>query len=58
MYCENQESITIEDYQKNKYTVCDRSGCCLVPTTYVLGKAFEYCELLSDDSSKRAVYKE
>ena len=58
MYCENQEAISIEDYQKNKYTVCDRSGCCLVPTTYVLGKALEYCELLSDDSSKRAVYKE
>ena len=58
MYCENQEAITIEDYQKNKYTVYDRSGCCLVPTTYVLGKALEYCELLSDDSSKRAVYKE
>ena len=33
-------------------------GCCLVPTTYILGKALEYADLISDNSSKRAKYKE
>ena len=27
-------------------------GCCLVPTTYILGKALEYADLISDNSSK------
>ena len=58
MYCENQEPIKIIDYQGNEYLITDKSGCCLVPTTYVLGKALEYAELISDNSSKRARYKE
>lgn len=58
MYCENQDSCTIIDYTGKEYTVTDKSGCCLVPTTYVLGKALEYADLISDNSSKRAVYKE
>ena len=58
MYCENQEKCTIIDYQGNEYIVKDKSGCCIVPTTYVLGKALEYADLISDNSSKRAKYKE
>lgn len=58
MYCENQENCNIIDYQGNEYTVTDKSGCCLVPTTYILGKALEYADLISDNSSKRAKYKE
>lgn len=58
MYCENQENCSIIDYQGNEYTVKDKSGCCIVPTTYVLGKALEYADLISDNSSKRAKYKE
>lgn len=58
MYCENQESCSIIDYQGNEYEVKDKSGCCIVPTTYVLGKALDYCDLISDNSSKRAKYKE
>ena len=58
MYCENQENCDIIDYKGNKYKVTDKSGCCLVPTTYVLGKALEYADLISDNSSKRAIYKE
>lgn len=58
MYCENQENCNIIDYQGNEYTVKDKSGCCIVPTTYVLGKALEYADLISDNSSKRAKYKE
>ena len=58
IYCENQENCNIIDYQGNEYTVKDKSGCCIVPTTYVLGKALEYADLISDNSSKRAKYKE
>ena len=58
MYCENQENCNIIDYQGNEYNVKDKSGCCIVPTTYVLGKALDYADLVSDNSSKRAKYKE
>lgn len=58
MYCENQEKCCIIDYQGNEYIVEDKSGCCIVPTTYILGKALEYADLISDNSSKRAKYKE
>lgn len=58
MYCENQEQCNIIDYQGNEYKVTDKSGCCLVPTTYVLGKSLEYADLISDNSSKRAIFKE
>ena len=58
MYCEKQEKINIVDYQGNECEVSDKSGCCIIPTTYVLGKALEYCELISDYSSKRARFNE
>lgn len=58
IYVDNQEPIEITDYQGNKYIVNDKSGCCLVPTTYVLGKAEEYANLITDESSKRARYQE
>lgn len=58
MYCENQEKCSIIDYQGNEMEVTDKSGCAIIPTTYVLGKALEYAELISDNSSKRARYKE
>lgn len=58
MYCENQEEIEIEDYKGKRCKVKDKSGCCLVPTTYVLGKSLDYVTLLTDNSSKRARYKE
>lgn len=58
IYVDNQEPIEIIDYQGNKYMVNDKSGCCLIPTTYVLGKAEEYANLITDESSKRARFKE
>lgn len=57
-YCENQEPLEVVDYLGNKYLVTDKSGCCLVPTTYELGKAFDYIELIEEKSSERAIYKE
>ena len=58
VYTENQEKFEIVDYLGNKYVVSDKSGCCLLPTTYILGKALEYAELLTDESSHYAIYKE
>lgn len=55
IYNEEQEPTTITDYQGNIYTVTDKTGCCLIPVTYVLGKSYDYDTLLS---SKRAIYKE
>ena len=58
IYVDNQDNFLLEDYKGDKCLVTDRSGCCLLPTTYVLGKAEEYSMLLTDNSSKRAKYKE
>ena len=57
-YVENQEPFMLKDYLGNEYLVSDKTGCSLMPNSYTLGKALEYAHLISDDSSKRAVYKE
>lgn len=57
MYVDAQDSFELTDYNGKKSIVKDKSGCCLLPTTYVLGKSEEYANLI-DDSSKRAIYKE
>lgn len=56
----NDEMIEFDlvDYQGNVEHLTNRFGCTLVPTTYELGKAEEYAELISDESSKRAIFKE
>lgn len=58
IYCDNQDEIELEDYKCKRFKVKDKSGCCMVPTTYVLGKALDYTKLLTDNSSKRARYRE
>lgn len=58
VYNENQIPFDLVDYKGEKMKVCDKTGICFLPTTYVLGKALDYSELLSDESSKRSIYKE
>ena len=58
IYNDDQEDYNLVDYQGNEEIVKQRYGCCLVPNTYTLGKSEEYCHLLSDDSSKRSIFKE
>ena len=58
MYCEKQTPFELVDYLGNKEIVKDRSGCCILPTTYVLSKALDYANLITDESSRRAIYKE
>lgn len=57
-YTENQTPFELVDYNGVKCLVTDKTGVCILPTTYVLGKAEEYAVLLNDESSKRAIYKE
>lgn len=58
VYNDNQKPIDMIDYTGVKYKVEDVSGCCLLPTTYKLGKALDYSNLLTDNSSERAKFKE
>ena len=56
--CEEQRSVLLEDYRGIKYEVSDKSGFCMLPTTYLLGKAEEYFNYISENSSARSIYKE
>ena len=58
MYIDFMQPYLMTDYQGIEYEVTDISGCCLLPTTYVLSKSNEYVNLISDESSKRAIFKE
>lgn len=58
IYNDEMESFNLKDYKGNILEVKNKYGCCLVPTTYELGKSEEYAELISDESSARAIYKE
>ena len=58
MYCEEQSSIEYSDYLGLSNTVSDKSGCCILPTSYVLSKSLDYAELLSSRSTERQLYKE
>ena len=57
-YTENQPRHEFTDYLGFKTIVSDKSGCSLIPTTYILGKSLDYVNLISDNSSARARYKE
>ena len=55
-YNDNQIPVDITDYLGNKYHITDRSGICMLPTTYRLGKAEDYADLI-DNSTERAKFK-
>ena len=57
MYNDNQLPVDIVDYLGVKYKVNDKSGCCLLPTTYKLGKSLDYANLLTDNSTNRSKFK-
>lgn len=56
-YNDEQIPISITDYLGNTYTVTDKSGICMLPTTYKLGKALDYAELIGDNSTERAKFR-
>lgn len=58
IYNDEQMEIELTDYQGHIELIKDKYGASLIPTTYVLGKSQEYCELITDASSNRAIYIE
>lgn len=58
IYCEEQQPFTLVDEDGVEFEVTDKSGCCIIPCTYVLGKSEYYAENISDESSARAIYQE
>lgn len=58
IYVDYEEPFMLKDYNGEELYVTDKSGCAIIPTTYVLGKSEEYASLITDNSSKRAIYKE
>lgn len=57
VYIDHQEKIELVDYLGNKMLIEDKGGCCLIPASYTLSKSNDYRMLLTDNHSKRAVYK-
>ena len=53
LYCDNQTPMLLTDYLGNTQEVKDKSGVCLLPTTYILGKAEEYMDLLNDSTDRQ-----
>jgi hypothetical protein len=52
-YIDEDQDINLVDYQGNSYQVKDKSGACLLPTNYTLGKSEIYNILVqSSDRSK------
>ncbi len=58
LYNDEMDNFDMKDFQGNIEHLENRYGCTILPTTYELSKALEYANLLSDESSKRAIYKE
>jgi len=58
IYNDEMIEFNLKDYKGKELNIKDKYGCCLIPTTYELGKSEEYAQLLSDESSARAIYKE
>lgn len=58
VYNDEMSPIELTDYCGNKELLNNVYGCACVPTTYILGKSQEYMSLLSDVSSKRAIFEE
>ena len=55
-YNDRQIPVVITDYLGNKYEVTDKTGVCMLPTTYKLGKAEDYADLINS-STERAKFK-
>ena len=58
IYNDEMKEFNLKDYKGKELNIKDKYGCCLIPTTYELGKSEEYVQLISDESSARAIYKE
>lgn len=57
-YNDNQDTIDVIDYKGESYRIEEKTGACLIPTTYVLKKSLEYSNFIDENSSTRSIYKE
>lgn len=57
-YNDDMHPFILTDYNNIKQEIKQKYGACLVPTSYTLGIAEEYFNLIQNDSSKHAIYKE
>lgn len=58
VYNDDMNPFILKDYKGKKLEVTDKYGCILIPTTYKLGKAEEYANLIEENSSRRSRYNE
>ena len=58
IYNDQQEDLIITDYLGEEALIEEPTGIFIGPNSYVLGKALDYVNLISDNSSKRAIFKE
>lgn len=58
LYNDEMQEFDMIDFQGNVEHVTNKYGATILPTTYELGKALDYAELISDESSKRAIFDE
>lgn len=57
-YNDEMQPFELKDYKGIKYITKDIHGCCLLPCQYTLNKSEEYANLLNEESSARAIYRE
>lgn len=58
LYNDEQIEFDLIDVEGNVEHIKDKYGIAIIPTTYELDKSEEYSYLISDDSTKRAIFKE
>lgn len=58
IYIDSQDKNWVIDYKGKKYLNRDKTGCCFIPCSYELGKALDYADLLSENTSARSIYNE
>lgn len=58
MYNDEMTEFELTDYKGKTKKVNDKYGCCFLPCQYTLNKSQEYVNLLNEESSSRAIFKE
>lgn len=58
MYNDEMTEFELTDYKGKTKKVNDKYGCCFLPCQYTLNKSQEYVNLLNEESSARAIFKE
>lgn len=56
-YNDDQQPMEITDYLGNTYMVEDKTGICMLPTSYTLGKSLDYTALIGSEATERAKFR-